>query len=103
MENYRKLKTLGRGRYGEVWLVEQEDGSLAAMKRIFIEEEEPNFLEVTVLEKLNHPNIIQYHGSFVENSYIHILMDYAEGGDLSSRIRVAKENKFSFSEAQIWR
>ncbi|CAG9318195.1 unnamed protein product [Blepharisma stoltei] len=103
MENYRKLKTLGRGRYGEVWLVEREDSGLAAIKRIPCDEDQPNWEEVRVLEKLHHQHIIQYHESFVENNYLYIVMDYAEGGDLSARIRIARENKFYFTEAQIWK
>ena len=38
--------------------------------------------EVQILKKLDHPNIIKYFGSFVEEASLYIVMEYAEGGDL---------------------
>ena len=38
--------------------------------------------EVQILKKLDHPNIIKYLGSFVEEEALFIVMEYAEGGDL---------------------
>ena len=40
--------------------------------------------EVNVLKILQHPNIIGYHTSFVEDGYLSIVMDYAEGINGSS-------------------
>jgi NIMA (never in mitosis gene a)-related kinase 1/4/5 len=103
MERFRKLKSLGRGQHGEVWLVEREDASLAAMKEVYIDDESSVNLEVSALEKLEHPHIIKYHESFISGGYLHIIIDYAEGGDISSRIRIAKSNGYKFPEAQIWK
>lgn len=30
----------------------------------------------------DHPNLIKYHTSFMENDFLHILMEYANRGDL---------------------
>jgi NIMA (never in mitosis gene a)-related kinase 1/4/5 len=103
MDRYRKLRSLGRGQSGEVWLVEREDASLAAMKQIFSDDEESKSLEVKALEKLTHPHIIQYLESFTHENSLCIVMDYAEGGDLASRIRIAKSKQYRFAEPQIWR
>ena len=35
---------------------------------------------------IEHPNIIKWHFSFVQDQYLYIVMDYAEGGDLSKLI-----------------
>ncbi|CAG9318501.1 unnamed protein product [Blepharisma stoltei] len=103
MDRYRKLRNLGRGRYGEVWLVEREDGALVAMKKVPLETEQPNCKEVNVLEQLDHPYIIQYHESFIDDGYLCIIMDYAEGGDLAARIRSVKDQNSSFNESQVWK
>jgi len=39
--------------------------------------------EAAILKQLDHPHIIKYFTSFIENSYFFIIMEYAEGGDLS--------------------
>ena len=101
MRRFRKIRSLGRGQSGEVWLVEQEDASLVAMKQVYIEDESVINQEVSALETLEHPNIIQYHESFVQEGYLHIIIDYAEGGDLATRIRAAKSKPYHFPEAQI--
>jgi serine/threonine protein kinase len=101
MEKYRKLKCLGRGQNGEVWLVEREDSSLAALKQVYIDDQDSLNLEVTVLEKLHHPHIIQFYESFVHEKFLCIVIDYAEGGDLSTRLKIAKHKGYKFTEPQI--
>ena len=103
MERFRKLKSLGRGQSGEVWLVEREDASLAALKQVYIENENSLNQEVSLLERLSHPHIIQYHESFRFQEYLFIVIDFAEGGDLANRIKLAKNKGYKFSEPQIWK
>lgn len=38
--------------------------------------------EIEIISKLNHDNIIKYHGIFYEEKYIFILLEYANGGHL---------------------
>ena len=38
--------------------------------------------EIKLLASFKHPNIVRYRDSFVEAGALHIVMDYAEGGDL---------------------
>lgn len=40
--------------------------------------------EMTVLEMLNHPNIVQYYGVEVHRDKVNIFMEYCEGGSLAS-------------------
>ena len=103
MERFRKLKSLGRGQNGEVWLVERDDASLAALKQIYLDEVDNRNFEVSALEKLDHQHIIKYHESFISEGYLCIVIDYAEGGDVSNRIRMAKSKGYQFSEIQIWK
>jgi len=38
--------------------------------------------EVEILKKVRHENIIKYFNSFLEDSSLYIVMEYAAGGDL---------------------
>jgi NIMA (never in mitosis gene a)-related kinase len=59
-------------------------------------------MEAKILEKLDHPNIIKFREVFITktpSTSLHIVMDYAEGGDLCSKIK--ERNGKYFSESQI--
>ena len=47
-------------------------------------------LEIALLRSLSHPNITRYYSSFVHERHLHIVIEYAEGGDLSDAIRQQK-------------
>lgn len=40
--------------------------------------------EVTILSSLEHPNIIKYYESFMDDQDLYIVMQYAQKGDLHS-------------------
>ena len=54
--------------------------------------------EVLLLRKLQHPNIIQYYTSFVENHALHIVMEYADGGDMYCELRKRRHDNRPMSE-----
>lgn len=59
--------------------------------------------EVQILKLLQgHPHIIRYYTSFIENQCLHIIMEYAEKGDLTRFIRKAKETATPIDEDLIW-
>ena len=57
--------------------------------------------EVEFLRVITGPTIIKFTESFIENQNIYILMEYAEGGNLSELIAKTKAEKKRFSEDQI--
>ena len=66
------------------------------------EEKKDALLESTILEKLDHPNIIRFKEIFIMKKpklSLCIVMDYADGGDLKSKI-ASQKGKF-FEETQI--
>lgn len=86
------IKELGRGSYGVVNKVQSHLNSniyviksldLSIMKE---KQQREAWKEANILKKLSHPNIIKYYTSFLENQTLHIIMEYAEGGDLYSVI-----------------
>lgn len=85
MEDYEKIRIVGRGAYGTVHLCRRRvDNYLVIIKQIPVEEmtteERYSALnEVHVLSKFKHPNIIRYFNSFVEEKALMIVMEYAQG------------------------
>ena len=111
MNRYLEVKKLGRGCFGEVLLVRRTDsqgpGPLFALKRVPLDlEDRPRSValdtEVRILATLQHPYIVTYYDSFVEDHSLCIVMEYAEAGDLLHRIKAAKTAGSRISEEQIW-
>lgn len=50
--------------------------------------------EVAILKSLNHPNIIQYHDSFLRNGSLYIVTEYANKGTLYDFIAKSKPTRF---------
>ena len=65
------------------------------------EECERSKKEVEILRELKHINIIQYISYNVRNQKLYILMEYADGGDLSDKISEQRLRKKRFREELI--
>ena len=93
-ETYKKVSTLGVGSFGTAYLVEcQSDKSYAVIKQIDIaamseEERRETLREAKILEVLNHPNIVRFREVYkTKKGKLCIVMDFADGGDLQSKIK----------------
>ena len=52
------------------------------------DEKKETIKEAKILEVLNHPNIIRFKEVYkTKNGQLCIVMDYADGGDLQTRIK----------------
>ena len=110
LDNFILGKILGKGSYGSVRIVERkEDHKIYAMKSVVInilnEKEKLNsFNEVRLLASLKHQNIIDYKESFFDNNEntLNIVMEYADDGDLRSKISKIAHDHLSFEETTIW-
>lgn len=74
------------------------------MKGMNMKERKTVLNEVRILASIDHPNIIGYKEAFVDkdSSSLCIVMEYAEGGDLSQVIEAARKSKKSIPETTIW-
>ena len=110
LENFILGKILGKGTYGSVRIVERkEDHKIYAMKSVIInvlteKEKQNSFNEVRLLASLKHKNIIDYKESFFDDTRktLNIVMEYADDGDLRTKISETLKNHLSFEESTIW-
>ena len=110
LSDFKIGRLLGKGSFGVVILVQRIiDGQIYAMKQVRInqlpEKEKKNSLnEIRILASLSHKNIIAYKDAFFdENSKtLNIVMEYADNGDISQKIKYNLKNGLIFSENIIW-
>eukprot|EP00451_Oxyrrhis_marina_P040969 CAMPEP_0204392830 /NCGR_PEP_ID=MMETSP0469-20131031/61978_1 /ASSEMBLY_ACC=CAM_ASM_000384 /TAXON_ID=2969 /ORGANISM="Oxyrrhis marina" /LENGTH=540 /DNA_ID=CAMNT_0051386851 /DNA_START=40 /DNA_END=1662 /DNA_ORIENTATION=+ len=108
MEKYALGKKLGQGSFGTAYVVKDKNGKQFVMKQIDTSKMTSNEKkearnEVTVLSALKHPYIVSFRESFMDRSYLCIVMDFAEHGDLYGRIDSVKKGRKTFTEPQILR
>ena len=110
MQDFEIIKPLGKGAFASVFLVRRkEDNNIYALKRVTIDklkkkEQDNSVNEVRILASINHINVIGYKEAFYEESSktLNIVMEYADDGDLNSKINQIKQLKQHFSESKIW-
>ncbi|XP_044893551.1 serine/threonine-protein kinase Nek11 isoform X18 [Felis catus] len=107
---YVVQQKLGSGSFGTVYLVSDKKAKqgeeLKVLKEISVGELNPNEtvqanLEAQLLSKLDHPAIVKFHASFVEQDNFCIITEYCEGRDLDCKIQEYKEAGKTFPESQI--
>eukprot|EP01041_Mallomonas_annulata_P003991 gene3991-7947_t len=110
LKKYKKVKYLGKGSYGAAILVELKSNSTQkfVIKEVVIghlkeSEQDSARKEAEVLNQMNHSNITMYIESFVENSKLYIVMEFADGGDLSGSVKQRKSTGKKWSEDEVMR
>ncbi|CAG8583597.1 9854_t:CDS:2, partial [Dentiscutata heterogama] len=110
MEQYEPLEIIGTGSFGLIRKVRRKsDSKILARKEIDyrrMNDKEMTQLmtEVNILRELNHPNIVRYYDRHIDqmNCMMYIIMEYCEGGDLSSIIKKCKKERNYLPENTIW-
>ncbi|KAL2532407.1 Calcium-dependent protein kinase 16 [Abeliophyllum distichum] len=102
-------KLLGHGQFGYTYVaIDKSNGDRVAVKKI-----EKNKMvlpiavedvkrEVKILKALaGHENVVQFHNSFEDDSYVYIVMELCEGGELLDRILSKKDSRYTEKDAAI--
>ncbi len=104
MATYNRLKELGSGSFGTVYLVEHsQTKNQFALKIIENSDSVYAEQEVEILKMTKHNNIIEYHKSFrsaAADGKLCILLEYADRGTFESFYFKAS---FVIEEYNVWR
>lgn len=100
---------IGRGSFSVVYKARcTRDGALVALKRVQVRQMRDEkakadcIKEMALLQRLNHPHIVQYYVSFVEKEELNIVLELADGGDLAQLVQAFKQRGKLIPEPAIW-
>ena len=106
-DHYQRIKTIGRGTFGDVWKVKSKhvfgsEDIEFVMKEVSCSDQDINNeeQEIEILKQCSHENIVQFIESFVEKGKLLIVMELCRGGDLMELIKKQKPNKY-FPESTV--
>ncbi|KAK4763098.1 hypothetical protein SAY86_008866 [Trapa natans] len=108
-DHYVLGKLLGHGHFGYTYVAtDKGTGDLVAVKRIdknkmvFPNAVEDVKREVQILKALTgHENVVQFYDAFEDDSYVYIVMELCEGGELLDRILAKKDSRYTEKDAAI--
>jgi serine/threonine protein kinase len=107
MEDFEKVRTLGTGTFGRVYLVKhQETGKFYALKVlrkmdvVRLKQVDHIKNEKNILLELNHPFIVTLYATWQDETNLYMLMDYVIGGELFSYLRRA--GRFANDTARMY-
>ena len=86
---YEKLELLGSGSFGKAWLVcswKHKQCRQAVLKEVRLDamlekELDQAMVEVKVMARCRHVNIVSYCEAFLNSGCLNIVMEYADGGE----------------------
>ena len=110
LKDFKIIKDIGSGSFGVVLLVKRkQDNKIYALKRVklsnlILKEKQNSLNEINFLSSISHQNIIEYKESFYEEETgtLNLVLEYANEGDLNTKINIQKNKKIHFKEKTIW-
>ena len=110
LSDFKKERVIGKGSFGSVYLVRRlADNKIYALKTVILDklnkkEQENSVNEVRILASIHSQFVIGYKEAFLDESSnaLNIVMEYADDGDLQTKIRKMRQEGGFFKESLIW-
>jgi serine/threonine protein kinase len=106
-DDFTIVRVIGKGSFGKVMEVRKKDtNEVFAMKEMskeVIEREnllEHIFAEKSILQKIDHPFVVQLHYAFQTKDKLYLVLDFLSGGELF--FHLSKEAKFDEWRAKFY-
>eukprot|EP00917_Polyrhabdina_sp_WS-2016_P024418 GHVP01052870.1.p1 GENE.GHVP01052870.1~~GHVP01052870.1.p1 ORF type:complete len:244 (+),score=28.59 GHVP01052870.1:168-899(+) len=113
LEDFTVVRTVGTGSFGRVFLVKSKEnpvGPPMAIKRLkkaeVIRQKQVEHIlsEKKILQSVRHPFIVSSVGSFKDDRYLYLVMEFVVGGEFFTHLRKCRrfeDNVAKFYAAQI--
>ncbi|XP_055614193.1 aurora kinase C-like [Uranotaenia lowii] len=109
LSNFDIGRPLGRGKFGNVYLArEKETKFVIALKVLFKKQihsqgiEHQVRREIEIQSHLRHQNILRMYGYFHDDIRIYLILEFAPGGTLFSKLQTQPGNKFPEKQCAIY-
>jgi serine/threonine protein kinase len=106
-DDFTITRVIGKGSFGKVMEVKKKDtGETFAMKEMskeVIEREnllEHIFAEKSILQKIDHPFVVQLHFAFQTKDKLYLILDFLSGGELF--FHLSRDQKFDSWRAKFY-
>ena len=88
IENYQKIKRIGKGSYGSVFKVMNKNTNLIramkVMPKNFQKDNKEILREIEILKHLDHPNVMKIYEFLEDDKNYYLIQEFCDGGDLDT-------------------
>ena len=108
-KKYRKMRALGKGQYGNVYLIKDEQNNQFALKLVDLNiiRQDKNMLslfenEIRIMEMMNNPRVLKLYDKLKINQLTGLVTMFCDGGNLEELIINKNKNGIGEEKATIF-